>query len=379
MAFYIWIYIALIVFWIIIQLSFNVQEKRTNRIIYFQNSLLFLYVIGVGLTIIMGIRSIDVGYDTQMYGRIFSILGQADLFENVSNSVSGYWCYRLICKIVYFFGGNYQIFLFITSAITVGGVIRFIKYTSENYFISVVLYYLSFLYLQAFNGARQCLAISVCLNAYVELERKRYFKSIILSVIACLIHNTAIIMFIIYAIKFINWNHKKLIIYVAGILIVCMYIDPIINLFTYIFPRYAIIYADYLNGNVATMFGGIARGRKALVSVFYIFIILITIYFTDRGKMEDGFANNWTLISLSVIEGIIGIIFRHNTMMLRMQLYFSVFMISCIPNCVERMWLNKRIKCICNIIICVVMIIPFCVQLKENYGRIIPYLVFMHN
>ena len=95
--------------------------------------------------------------------------------------------------------------------------------------------------------------------------------------------------------------------------------------------------------------------------------------------MEDGFANNWTLISLSVIEGIIGIIFRHNTMMLRMQLYFSVFMISCIPNCVERMWLNKRIKCICNIMICVVMIIPFCVQLKENYGRIIPYLVFMHN
>ena len=102
MAFYIWIYIALIVFWIIIQLSFNVQEKRTNRIIYFQNSLLFLYAIGVVLTIIMGIRSIDVGYDTQMYGRIFSILGQADLFENVSNSVSGYWGYRLICKIPLF-------------------------------------------------------------------------------------------------------------------------------------------------------------------------------------------------------------------------------------------------------------------------------------
>lgn len=379
MKFYIWIYILLIAFGIIMQMIPSVKVKGANRKIYCQNTRVLLYTVCIVLAVIMGIRDFNVGYDTQMYGRIFSILGRVNLLKNVPNSVSGYWGYRLICKIIYTLGGDYHIFLLFTSAVTVAGIARFIKYTSENYFMSIILYYISFSYLQAFNGARQCLAVSLCVNAYVELERNKYLRSIILCIIACSVHNTAIIMFIIYAIKFVHWNYKKLILYITGIVVICMCLDLIINLFLFLFPRYAMIYASYLAGNVSTMFGGVASGRKALVSVFYFFIILLTIFFTDKDKMETGFANNWNLIALSVIEGAIGIIFRHNSMMLRIQLYFSIFLISCIPNCIERMKLNKGIKQICNIMICLIMSVPFSVQLSENYGHIIPYLTFIHD
>lgn len=374
MLFYILIYLSIILLALTIQMTPSIALKRKVKGKKEINTLVFLYLAGIGLAFIMGMRDVNVGYDTRAYEKIFNMLGTKNLFEDVPVTASGFWIYRFLCKIVYMVFENYQVFLLVIASITVGGVFRFIKYTSENVFVSVILYYLTFEYLFAFNGSRQGLAISICLNAYVELEKKKYLKSFLLSIVACMIHNTSAVIFIMYPIKIIQWNYKKLFIYIICVLLGCYLFEPLLRL-VFVFAPHYIRYANYIEGNVGTLFGGVPAGRKALVSIFFALVILFALIFTDKEKMQEGFSNNWTLIALIVIEIAIGILLRHNGLMLRFQLYFTIFLISGIPNFINRIRVGSKLKKISLVGIIAVMTIPFLVQIIENYGKVVPYFM----
>lgn len=341
------------------------------------NNILFVGIVGVIFILLSGLRDVSVGKDTENYRIIFEHLGSSALLKKVPNNISGFPAYRILCKITYLLVGNsYHFFLTLVAIVTYGLILKFIYYTSMDVYMSVVLFILTYALCNSWNLCRQFCAIALGLNFILELHRGHKVKSIISFVVAIFIHNSAIVLAIIYVLKRIRWNRKIFSIYSVILLIGSIFIDKVIYIFFNLFPRYAFLYGSKFAIGDMSNFGGAAQGRKSLVSLLFLAIILFTMLLADESVYSKRCINTWIFMSMMMIEIVLGIVFRNNSMILRAQTYFSIITIVGVPNMIYALRLQKKTKQMISMGFLTVFLIPYIVQIKENFSSVVPYMFF---
>ena len=352
----------------VMTIAFMMTEKSNKDNTRGKNKT-YLIFSGVYFVLLMGLRAEYVGTDTSMYGNIFSIFGQTPMLSEVAVSLSGQFLYRLFSKAIFIiFDGSYQWMLVFSAIIVILGVFRFIYYTSENFYLSVFLFILLWFFFESWNASRQYLALAIGLNSVVEFNRSNKKVAVILFVLAVLMHNTAAVLFIYFLIYRIKWTKAKMIIFFAACFVGTLFYSHFVVLFANYSPRYAALYSSYVAESLITME---AQGRKMLISISYLMILLAALLFLDKKELDKGMISLWLLSAIVIIEIVIGIVMPNDVLALRVQTYFSIFVISVIPNVMKEMKLSSY-----SIIPVAIYFVPFYINLSENRSGILPYISF---
>lgn len=368
-------YVVFLVLW----LCLNIAMAALHR-----SEKFFLVVNGIFLVLIAGLRGIHIGRDVENYGRLFATYGRMSLqglFAMRNNVSPGY---VLLAKLVYILtGGNYQIMLFVCAAIIIYGIFKFAYCYSPNAVASVFYFVTLFYYFEGFNVVRQWVAVSIVLLGLIALDEHRYYKFLVFSVSAILVHNSAIITFIPYLVfRKISWNKALFGIY-SAVLIIGMSAFPIlIRLFIRIFPQYSSYTFILEGGFLGEGFGGETRGRRTVLSISFLLALVFALVLISEKLLspEAGFANKpgmknmfWLSAAMVMAEIVIGCFFPRNSFYVRIQSFFSVFSIILLPTIFER--LTKKWRLLVYIVTNMGFLAATAIKLVQSSGMY-PYQFF---
>ena len=177
-------------------------------------------------------------------------------------------------------------------------------------------------------------------------------------------------MIIIYPIYLYRWNLKRFLRLLIGIPICLNSIASVLPRVLKLFPRYEYLYLSVLLNKNYGVFGGNSQGRKALVSMAII-VICAFCFFLKKEREES--AVGWTMLIFLCLEVIMGVVFGQNPMLLRIQAFFSPYMIVGMTNLLEETRLSSRMKFALNLTIIATFFVSFCIQLSGNYAGVVPY------
>ena len=307
--------------------------------------------------VVMALRGTTVGSDTTMGKYIFN--------QEVSRSWSQidltYPGWSILCKLIGLFGGDYIILQILASSIIIYGIARFIYVFSSNVILSSYLFIASYTFCSALNVMRQMCAVSLVLLAIVNLYEHKKVPCILLMIVACTIHTTAIAGLPICWVfkKTTATNYKKIL---GGLLIVALllflFYDKLIALITTIAPHYS----SYLDMDASI------GGRTVYVQLFYlVFVVLGYIY----GTRES--AEYKEIMIIALISVCIGIMGAKNAFFLRINYYYTIFMLCAVPNAIKKAVRDQKSELFANVGTVLIFLIPYIIQLNANYSNVIPY------
>lgn len=197
--------------------------------------------------------------------------------ENVKISLTNDVLFNLLMLCVYKLTGCFEVFVFITSLISIYGIYKFAIDNSKNYTL-LIYYFITFgMYELGLSAIRQFLAISIFLMSFKFIHEKKFLKYLIGIIIASMFHSSAAILIFIY--PFINLKiklNKKIIMLVILALLAMILVKYGIfqNILIKYVPNYIYKYAN------------IGEELNSNYTVFLIatFIFIISLIFSNIRK-----------------------------------------------------------------------------------------------
>lgn len=363
MGIYIVLLSVIIVYSIII--AYNDKNNKNAKIT-------FLCISAISLLLVMGLRGINVGTDTELYCNIFKMIDSAKDLQifDVAESAPFYAVYNKVISI--FFGNKNSVVIFFNSFIIITLMVVAIYKNSKNVYMSIIYYVLFYFYLQGFNIARQCIAGAIMFNSFDYIVNKNLKKYAILSIIAVLIHNTSVIFVILGLIlMYIKPNIKNTILVGTIISIIGLFFNKVINIFLIIFPRYQMYFTT------KNIFFETGQGRKIIITFIYIIVVISGLYILNKNKNKNNnqedeeYKKAILLTNFIIVAIIIGILSLKSLLISRIEIYFSIFIITYLPMIIEKTGKYKYLLYMMSIVI---MFIPFYVLLKSNNSGVVPYI-----
>lgn len=190
------IFIALIGFWGIFEFKYVKNSKRDSFMLY---SLSFFYIIFLGLRGYIGYDCIN--YYTE-YWTPLPIIGEdslRSLFDRDSYLNFGFDLYMFIIKNIW---NNYSFFIFVNTFIDWLFIVYFLKKYTYCYSLSLVLFLIMGGLIFEIDFVRNFKAILLFIYSIKFIEQRRFFPFILIMLIACSFHISAIIYILFYFIAF---------------------------------------------------------------------------------------------------------------------------------------------------------------------------------
>lgn len=337
--------------------------KKSNKI--------FMVMACIHLGLIMALRSVSVGTDTKLYSDLFEQISYADDIFNVIKSAPLYVVYNKAISLLF---NNLQWIIVFNSLIIITGIGIFIYRNSPNVVMSIYYYITLYFYFNSFNISRQFIAIVLVANSYYYLKNNKTKKFILIIIAATLVHNTAIVSLILWPLKKIKWSNYKICLLAVVTTIAMFSYDKLLKVFLILFPRYLM----YMGGGTFSL-ADTGQGKKILVSLFYLLIVVLCMIFLRYKKNSEFLLVKnelYFLTAILTIAVVIGIVFYNNLLISRIEIYFSLFIIIYIPLFIQYIGKPKVILYYCLMIITA---IPMLVQLNDNISGVLPYKFFWIN
>ena len=304
------------------------------------------------LIFLSSFRGLSVGTDTVNYEEIF--YSCTDL---LSIAIRGYEILLyFIYYIIHSFDGTYQTALFIQTILFLLPLSYvFYKKFSKPIIPLFFLFALNF-YLSEFNISRQMIAVSfIVLSAYFY-ENKKYVFTAIPFVLACLLHNSAIIALLIFPLSFITLNKSYILLAVIASLILPLAID-FSSLFSTVVGSVESIsyYESYIDGGIGGRF-----------SLFNIANTLLYIYIIYKNPVE--------ISKLPMKVCVLGLILSNifvfaPSRFTRLMLYFTVFQVFAFTDLVYKKNGQDRVLYLYSILYFIYYV---CIL---NYNEVVPYML----
>ena len=154
-----------------------------------------------------------------------------------------------------------------------------------------------------------------------------------------------------------------------------------ISLFMSTFSNYSI----YSNGATTTL-STQNDGNRIFLSLFYLGMIIISIVYSPNKLTENNISEEsstylqryYIFQLLASIGTMIGLVFNRDILILRIELFFSIFLIILITYTMKEI-LEKSgpiQEFIIKSVMCLLAVVPFFVQLGKNIGGMLPYVFF---
>jgi len=203
-----WLYFVIL--GIFVYLGYNEMQGRRmsdKGLIY----AMAFFALFVGLSDMLG------GYDRYIYAECFDEVAdytdwgmyeywiQSTLFELYGSETL--WCFLNV--FLSFFTSNRYIFIFIMIVLIYINIYQSFKRYTEYYALAIIVF-LGFLYFFTYTYLRQVMAASFAWYGLQYIEKRDWKKFTLFMVIAFLFHNSAVILFPMYAIPVIKFDKKNI-------------------------------------------------------------------------------------------------------------------------------------------------------------------------
>lgn len=327
------IYLLLLIFWLFLYFMVRVVGKG-----YKKESVrwkkVYALITGSTLALIMALRDVTVGSDTAQYlYRYFNVPIKFTLNAFTGSETLFYSISTMLKEL----GISYQGYLALIALIVSSAFTFFYYRYSRNMFLSFYLHVTIGLFSVTMSAFRQTIAICIILFAFDAMLKNKFFKFVIIVLIASLFHTSAIFFLPIYFIKDIKITKRRGIFLFFTTITMLVLVAPIATFFEFILPARYIIYGLHSELNP------ISR----LLIVTSLLIPAACLFFWSRvEKLEEKeFRLFSILIVLSCVNAFINIMALNSSMILRMSFYFTPFNMILIPNIIEGIR-NKPIKLI---------------------------------
>ena len=307
-------YIFIVIFIIIFIVAFCaiLKCKRFAAIQVKRCGLNMLFLL---LALVMGLRGISVGVDTENYGNIFNSIAKVPL----DDIFSGFFYdslevgFVLYAKLISMIWNDYQFFLLVSAFLFCYLFKRFIEHSTNNYFIASVIFISVGIYLSAFNIYRQMLAVALLSNAWICFRDKHYTAVILITLLALTFHVSAFLFIIVYVIYALR--NEKRIMKLIPLMLILLY--GVFDLLLGKITLYLSHYNNYLDNHKTLQ-------EANTVMILWFIVVSLSLFFIYRPKSDSfaRFVGSMTL--MYIFMNIIGLQFNYFE---RLGLYFSPFLI----------------------------------------------------
>ena len=274
----------------------------------------FVFVIW---TVIIGLRHPSMGHDLR-YGLSFGYWGMYDVIGRSSwesvledifmNYERGYVIYN---KLLYYISDDAQILLFISAVITMAALTWLIYKYSKFPILSVIIYLALPVFMIAFSGIRQGVAIAITIFSFKFVKEKKLIPFVLIVLLASQFHASARIFLLAYPIYYVKTERA---IQKLG----SIFLLPVL----YIFRAPLFNYLAGLIGENDTAIPSNAFG----LFVFFVLIYIVCLFFEDVDNQEQiGYRNLfYTACVCQVFSSV-------SDIAMRMGYYFMVYLILLLP------------------------------------------------
>lgn len=207
------------------------------------------------------------------------------------------------------------------------------KKTRNIYFAFIILLTTSFFTYVVHPVVRQMIAISIFLIAFKYIEKGKFFKYLLLVIIAAQFHRSAYICIFLYFFRYVKLNYKIIIFYSIGIYLV-IYLLPLVIENIPGLSYYKREFLDILHTGVRkrSFFEEIL---KVIILSLRIFLVLNT-YGKSKNKSES-------IENIAIVYLIISYFSNRLPMLERLQGYFVLFYIISF-SFIGKIYLTKKLR-----------------------------------
>ena len=315
---------------VLVNFTFLIYGCKNSR-----KRLVWMAFCGAFLALLIGFRGESVGEDTRSYLNIAEYahnLNWSQVFASFPKSAysitdygGGYYYVNKIetlflafCKLIADIFNSEQLVLVFMASITVFGFFYFIWENSRNKYFSVYVFLCEFAFMNSFNISRQMMAMSIGINTYTLLRKKKTAKAIVLLLISTMIHTSAIIYALLFFLFWVKDFNKFLKLIVVGSCI-APFLVPVVK---WIVARTFPYYLGYFEQNYwSNSVGGII-----LIWLVELFMIVITIVKKVRDREE------FVPVACVIIYLALEIIALKISLFMRIALYMRAFLMLFFPN-----------------------------------------------
>lgn len=316
--------------------------------------------IGVQLTLLSGMRSQNVGFDTYNYLNIYEIDGMMT-FNNLFSYYQGFngeIGFHLLNKILWMVGISSSFYLMIIAAIYSFSISRFIYKESISIEISYIALFTFNFFQFSMTGLRQAIAISIVLFALLHISEKKYINAIIAILIASQFHFSSLICLFFIPLKHFITS-KKGVCYFT-ILTLCSYIlkEPIANFLINFFKDKSYIVEN--NG----------QGMAMMFVYFLITIYLLIVLFQVKNSDVDNYLYYFKIF---VIATFFQFLVPVQNIFFRISMFFGYSLIILLPLAIKT-FKKRDITIIYMLTLIFLLLVYFTTTI--NSSGVVPYEFF---
>ena len=330
---------------------------------------LFLTFFLFSLSLFVGLSDMLGGYDRYIYGEVFDNI--ADITTNklsyIANGAFNYFPgetgYVLINIILSFFTDNRYIFILIYTIIMYSLLFVSFKRYIENYPLGIILF-LGLWFFFTFTYLRQVLGAAVIWLSFKYVADRKLWKFIIVFLIACSIHKSAVIVLPIYFMASKKYSSKTIV--SIALLVLLIGLSPIPNMLFEAYGDGSIVErkADY---NAS----GEMRIPYLMEAFLFLYIILKNYVLMPNKKL------NIIMLNIGIIFCFTLIFFVRSENGGRLSWYFLIGLIVTLTHIITQR--RARISLVPLMILMSLILYLRIYFVWQNYLNLYPYKTFLTN
>ena len=344
------LYLGLIFSYLMLSIGYlpHINQKTLLKI-----SLFILWILAT-------FRSIEIGNDTKSYYELFKKICMTGNYHNMT------WRFEIgylwINKVISYLTNNFTVFLGLINTFIYIIYYYFIKQYSNNYMMSVFLFFTLGMWGNTLNIIRLELAITLALLGFMIIKNrnKKRLLGIILSLLPITFQRISIVY--IFGLLIPNKINKKyLIITFFGTLIIVLFLPSIVNFVGSIVPYFANYYLQ--KGSTYSIDGIKLASILNITIALSVFLFGFIIYekYSGKNNQSSDIAQQINMIWISFLILLVSLRFN---LIDRCSYFFWTFSIVMIPNiCGYIKGKNNRI--IVMFLIFLLCILYFVVKIKK--------------
>ena len=308
MAFNLCLCLAIIILYFLTHISKKNLKFNDNFFLVCSFILLFFFV---------AFRKTNIGNDTMEYIKLFkncSLYKWDYLGANIRYE-TGYIIFNIILSYI---SSSTRFFMIIMSLIFNYSVYKFIKFNSKNYLFSIIIYINLLFFYQSMTMMRQFLALSIILLSFNYIKEKKFFKYLIMTLLASCFHITAIVSLALYPMYYMNLNRKRIFILSSITLIISILLDRILPYLSILTNR-----RDFYNH----LIGEVKLANIILFLIYFVFLIFSLFIIRKENKKFNNF-----YLYVFFFSSLLYSLSINTSILARMGHYIAIFSIIALPN-----------------------------------------------
>ena len=328
------------------------SNSADNKRQLFLLSIIFLYLLTV-----VGLRHVEIGWDTTSYRRSFeyvkSISSLSELISYRTNGATtvewGFLLFEWLSSRIL----PFQFFLCICALLYLAPVASYIRSYSKDVFLSSYIFITYGMYIFCFSTIRQSIAMGISVIAASLVHKNKVIKAILLVILAFTFHRTALIFAPALLYDKIKLNRKTIAMISAVAIIVYWKRSVILT--------YMLGYARNNGGAAAT--GGFLQ---------YLFVFgLVILGVVNWKDLRDDRISVFLFISQCFVLIIIPVL-RVSPTYFRVYYYDYLFVSVYIPNLLSKIK-NKDMVMIVKVLVVLIGLYYYYNQVVKTNNPLLPY------